>query len=109
MIPRIYRLPAAILFTNAQMFSTDLLTIKAKDNGLSYTRLGFVVSKRTSKTAVRRNATKRKVRAIIEEKRETMHKGKDILFIIKRDISKTSSEELKRSVADALKKAKLIV
>lgn len=102
MLKRKFRLPWGIKFNNNGLISAQLLTIKNKENGLLLNRFTTIVSKKIDKRAVVRNRIKRLINSCIEELYNHIHKGRDMVFIAKKEaIGKTRQEfyqELKRSL-----------
>lgn len=84
MLKRRYRLIARGNKKQARVVHTPFFTLRVTQNTLSITRFGFVVSKKIDKRAVIRNSVKRKIRSCIEEMRDTIKPGRDLLFFTKK-------------------------
>lgn len=85
--------------------STSSLVLQATPNDLGKVRVGYTVTKYTSKLAVERNKIKRRLRAAVREvfpeHAKTSH---DYVIIGKMDCLRKDFEELKNDLRYALKK-----
>lgn len=108
MLKSTYRLPARTRFASPSLLSSPLFTIKIGENRLPYSRFGFIISKKTAKTAVARNRSKRLLRSYIEDVRERIVAGKDFLFILKKNLVYEKTVFVREEVLTLLKKAQLI-
>lgn len=104
MLARNYRLPATHRLVSARTHSTPLFLVKASPNGLPYSRFGFVITKRTAKSAVARNRTKRMIRARVEALFERITPGQDVLFILRKDLSEEKTDDSMETVVNSFKK-----
>lgn len=104
MLPKQHRLTIPI-GRNTRSYTTPLFILKIRENNTSWSRFGFVVSKRVAKSAVVRNRTKRLFRSLIEQNLSHLLSGYDMLFII-RGIPE-SSDQIAPSLIQALKKYNL--
>lgn len=82
MLPQRHRLTVPI-GKNARSYTTPLFVLKVRESDSPMSRFGFVVSRRTAKSAVVRNRTKRLFRAAIERSLSHILPGYDMLFIIR--------------------------
>lgn len=73
-------------------------------NGLSYSRVGFVVSKKISKKAVVRNKVKRRLREISRGFMGNFKQGLDIIIFTKPEIAKSEFSQIKNDLETLLKK-----
>jgi ribonuclease P protein component len=90
-------------------YSADrFLTLKVIENKMSYSRFGFVVSKKVSKKAVDRNRVKRLMSEIIRLMDKKIKSGFDAVFILKSEIVNKNLEEIKESVEKLLKRSGLL-
>jgi ribonuclease P protein component len=85
--------------------ATKTMVVLAAPNDLSTIRVGYTVTKKTSKLAVERNRIKRRLRAIVQEILP-IHAmpGYDYVIIGKLPILKRDYDELKGDLKYALKK-----
>ena len=84
----------------------SLIVIKALPNSLSFSRYGFIVSKRVGK-AVQRNRVKRLLREILRQ--TPVKPGWDIVFIARPEAAKASYAELGDMISGLLYQANLIM
>jgi len=82
---------------------------KIKENEVCPTRVGFVVSKKISKRAVRRNRIRRlireNIRLILKNKEfNILNKFQSLIFMAKADISKVEFEEIRNIIVILLTK-----
>lgn len=109
MLPREYRLP--VNTTSEQLFSyrSPYFIGKVFQSSLSRARFGFIVSKKVSPLAVKRNRVKRQVRSIIEELLPRIKPGYDILFIVHTGSLEVKQEILKEHILQFLTKKDLLI
>lgn len=93
---------------SAKIISTPLFNLKIIKNNSEISRFGFIVSKKVSTSAVVRNAAKRKIRSLIEEKLMHLENGFDLAFYLKKDIISVNRTEVDAMLIDILKKEKLL-
>lgn len=77
-------------------------------NGLTYNRFGFVISKKVDKRAVVRNRSKRLLRSCIEEVVGRLVGKYDMLFIINKNLTEKSRDDIMIEVVSVLKSARLL-
>lgn len=94
MLKRIYRLPARIRLNHPKTVVSDIVLLKVSANNLSHNRFGFTISKKTAKSAVDRNRTKRLVRSCVEDVFIRLTPGFDYLFIIRKNLADMSRETI---------------
>lgn len=70
-------------------------------NALSYSRFGFIISKKVAPLAVDRNRSKRLIRSCVEALLFDI-KPADYLFIIKQNLSEIKREEIEKEVRQVL-------
>lgn len=92
-----------------RFFSQDNIAIKAVDNGLRESRIGFVVGIKFSKRATERNIIKRQLRDIFRLFLSELRPGFDVVVMIrKKEQEKIKFEELKKNTEEVLKKSGLL-
>ena len=82
-----------------------LKIIPIKNNNSSFS---FVVSKKTAKSAVKRNTIKRRARHIVARNIALFKSGADVAYFFKPGSDKLKSKELERDILALSKKAKII-
>ncbi len=68
-------------------------------------RLGLVVSRRTEKSAVKRNKFKRRIREIFRLNKYNIKKGTDIVVVATKDVIHKKYKVLEKNFIECLKKA----
>ncbi len=90
---------------NPKKASTKTIVLLAAPNELGKIRIGYTVTKKTSKLAVERNKIKRRLRAAVQEIFPlSATSGYDYVLIGKLDVLKRDYKDLKGDVKYALKK-----
>ena len=108
MLSREYRLPATTKLSQTQFTRTPLFSLKYARNGLSVSRFAFVVRKTVDKRAVTRNRIRRVFRSCIEELRELIGPGYDMLFFLEKGIIDKRQEDICQEVRTVLQQKHLI-
>ena len=98
MLPREYRLPASTRLVRARFTKTGTFGMKYGENNLGVSRFAFVVKKSVDKRAVVRNRIRRLFRSCIEEMREQIVQGYDMLFFLEKGIMEIKREDLYRHI-----------
>ncbi len=125
MLPKEYRLKKMkdfeILFKEGWFVNGEIFTAKVwKINAEKYPRrkyteddlkIGFVVGLKVSKSAVKRNRLKRRMREVVRLalKNQKLKKGFMVAIIAKPEALSKDYEEIEKGVVDILDKAKLFV
>lgn len=104
MLQRTFRLPASIRLTKAHTLYSPYFVVKIASNGLSWSRFGFIVSKKVEKTAVGRNRLKRRFRAGIEKNLAKFPSGHDFLFLLKKEAIEQTTTVLHKEIEKVLSK-----
>ena len=77
---------------------SDFFIIKRSDNNLAFSRFGVVISKKVSKSAVKRNKKKRIIFNFIRLEKLNKISGKDILIIISPKTAELKKEEIEKKL-----------
>lgn len=93
---------------NGRSFYNSDFTLKVEKNNLEKNRLCVVISAKVSKKAVDRNKLKRRVRAIFYSQKDELKNGFDFLFISKKGSDIKEFSEIKESVLNLFKIAKVL-
>lgn len=108
MLPRKYRLPARIRPEHPTIIHSPYFLAKISRNDLPYSRFGFVVTKSLDKRSTVRNRVKRVFRSCIEELREQICEGYDILFLLRKNIIDKSRESVYHEIQVLLTKKQIL-
>ena len=92
------------IFTKGNVKENERFKIIFKRNDLDYSRYGIIVSAKNSKSAVQRNALRRRIRNILRNSLLVFSKGFDVVIITKRDCSNMNFPKLKESLDELLLK-----
>ncbi len=98
-----------VFSAQGRFFAQGPLALKVVANGLPTSRVGFIVSNRVSKSAVRRNRTKRLLREAVRLSWERVRSGADIAFMARTDLSDQKLASVAPAVDSLLKKSGLLV
>ncbi len=96
------------VFTKGDSFKDTLCLLKVVENGLDVSRFGFVVSKKVSNKAVRRNRVKRWLRGSVSSVLKDTKKEVDCVVIAFPSINTATYQETESCLQDLLKKAEII-
>jgi ribonuclease P protein component len=96
------------VFKGGRILKGSYVFLKYLANGTDKTKFGFVVSKKVSKLAVKRNKAKRRMREIVRLRKEEIKKGLSIIFIALPLISNAEYSEIKKDIESLLNKGELI-
>ena len=109
MFKKQYRLPRGTEFNKKDFYTSPFFVLKLTRNEESFSRFGFVVSKKIDKRATVRNKIKRKIRVCIETNFDKIKPGYDILFILKKHILNKTTKEISELTLGELEKQKLLI
>ena len=104
------------VFAQGKGFRQDLLFLKAAKSDLETLRFGIVVSKKVSKSAVKRNKVKRRLREIIRLQLQSYpilsvrqgEKGLDVVIVVLPGIEEKSFQEIEEMICKLFRKAEII-
>src|SRR4029079_14632948 len=94
MLQKINRLPASVKLSQYHSLVTPRYFLKVSKNALTYSRFGFVVSKKTAQQATERNRIRRVFRSCIEEMLSEIVTGYDMLFLLKAGLLEIERKDL---------------
>ena len=86
------------VFSNAKRTGNRHFTVLLKPSAKQTARIGFAVSRKAIKHAVKRNLVKRKVRELFRHNQHTLPQV-DIVFIAKKSLSQIDRHELDSSLS----------
>lgn len=86
---------------------SDYFFVKFKTNNLPFSRFGVVISRKVSKSAVKRNRIKRIIFDFIRLKEYYLKAGKDVLIIVSPQAGKLMKAEIEKELEDMLIKCKM--
>ena len=108
MLARTYRLRKNSdfqrLYRTAKRFATPNLVLYYLPSHLNYSQIGFVVSKKVSKSAVVRNSLRRRTSGVVEHLYKDLNRPYKIVILIRKDFSKLSPKELEAEIKQLIKK-----
>lgn len=84
------------------------LAIKFLENGLDYSRIGFVISRKIVKKATRRNLIKRRLRECFRKILPETKKGLDIVIFSLEGIDKLDFSQIKDNLENILQESNLL-
>lgn len=98
------------IFKKGVGFKENFLILKTASNSsqMKTSRFTFIVSRKISKKATIRNKIKRQLRELVRPQMDKIKKGIDGVFIVLPGFGSKSFQEMKDTVNNLLKKAKLI-
>ena len=81
--------------------------LKYRPNNMQVSRVGFIVSKKSIKSAAGRNKVKRRLRHIIKEDIKNIKTGYDLIFLIKKQAKEAKFADLENDVIQIIKRGGL--
>ncbi len=82
------------ILNNGDTIYSDIVVIKFLNNGLKQTRFGLIVSRKVSRSAVKRNKIKRILREQLRINLSNFREGLDLIVIAKKAIIYKKSDEV---------------
>lgn len=86
------------IFKHKKVFGNKHLTLLYRNNGLTYNRCAFIVSKKVSKKAVVRNKIRRRLKNILIIRSDRLVSGYDLVFLAKSKTAEIDYQTLSHSV-----------
>lgn len=108
MLKKKYRLLKETRFNKKDGYVLPFFILKIAKNEKSFSRFGFIVSKKIDKRAVVRNRIKRQTRVCIESNFDKIKTGYDILFMLKKQILEKTTAEINKLILEELGKQNLL-
>lgn len=90
------------IIQNAPFYKNKYFVIYIRKKKEETKHFGIAISKKTG-NAVIRNKLKRRVRAIVDERKENFPNGFDYIIMIKRSCVELSFQEMKRNLIELIK------
>lgn len=113
MLPKKFRLTKKKdfekIFRKGECLTEKIFVLKAAENGLDYSRFGFIVSLKVSKKATVRNRIRRQIQESIRMNIGGIKNGFDIIILAKPIIKNKPYKEISSIIKSALKKRGLAV
>lgn len=97
------------MFKVGHSFFGAFLGIKVLKNNKNKNNYGVLVGLKVSKSAVRRNLIKRRIKFVLLWENKNLKQGYDIVIITKSEISDQSYISIKKEIIKGLEKLKLYV
>ncbi len=96
------------VFSKGKSFKAKYIFLKILKNNLSFSRFGFIISKKVSKKSVERHKIKRRMSDVVRSKIKEIKEGWDIVIMANPQIKEKSYQEIEAAIEDVLKSAELI-
>jgi ribonuclease P protein component len=108
MLSREYRLPARVKLIKARYVKTPLFSVRYVPNSLPQSRFAFLVRKTVDKRSVVRNRIRRVFRSCVEEMREDIASGVDMLFFLEKGIMEIKQKDLCLEIQKVLRQQNIL-
>lgn len=97
------------IFKGGHSFFGVFLGIKVIKNQKNFNKFGVLVGLKVSKSAVKRNLVKRRIKAVLLGEEKKMKKGYNIVLITKKEVGEEKFQEIKFEIIKGLSKLNLYV
>jgi len=95
------------LFANGKSVFDPVCGMKYRRNSLPASRFAVVIGTKVSKSAVKRNAIRRKVREVVRGHLPKLAVGYDVLFLVRPEAAKKTQVEIESHVLQTLRRSPL--
>jgi len=95
----------AAVYASGRSWANRLLVLKARPNGLSYSRLGYAIGARVG-NAVRRNRVRRQLRETV--RRLCVRPGWDAVVTARAEAAEAEPRSLRAALEELFRRAKLL-
>ncbi len=113
MLPKKYRLAKEKdfqkVFRDRKVFDRRLFTLRIRENGMVFSRFGFVISLKISKKAVERNKIRRQMQEAARINLKKIKPGFDIVLIAKPESLGKEYKKIEEDLLGGLRKADLVL
>ncbi len=97
------------VFQAGHSFFGIFLGIKIIKNEKNTNKFGVLVGLKISKSAVKRNLVKKRIKSVLEKENKNLKQGYNIVVITKPEIINQNYQEIKEEISRGLNKLKLYV
>ena len=97
------------VFQAGHSFFGIFLGIKVIKNEKNTNKFGVLVGLKISKSAVKRNLVKKRIKSVLEKENKNLKQGYNIVVITKPEIINQNYQEIKEEISRGLNKLKLYV
>jgi ribonuclease P protein component len=108
MLSKKFRLPATTKLSQTRFFRSTVFAFKYTKNDLSVSRFAFVVRKSVDTRAVVRNRIRRVFRSCIEELKNEITLGYDMLFFLEKGIIDKQQKDLCKELKEIFREQHLL-
>ena len=96
------------VFKKGRLFKEGFLILRIAENGLKSSRFGFVISRKVSREAAKRNKIKRRLRELVRIKLTKIKTGIDGVIVVIPGFEVNNFQQLEKSVNKLFKKANIL-
>lgn len=94
------------VFKGGRVIKGSFVFLKYLANGTDKTKIGFVVSKKVSKSAVVRNKAKRRMREIVRLRKKEVKNGLSVIIVALPPIKDAAYKEMEKDIGGLLERIK---